>query len=54
MTINTRYAANAALFCSTLLLFLFVAGCGGEKKMEPVKPGELDTYRDPGFGYSIQ
>ena len=54
MTINARYAASAALFCSTLLLSLLIAGCGGEKKMEPVKPGELETYRDPGFGYSIQ
>ena len=53
MTINARYAASAAFFCGTLLLSLFIAGCGGEKKMEPVKPGELETYRDPGFGYSI-
>jgi hypothetical protein len=54
MTTNARCTASVALFFSTLLLFLFIVGCGGEKKMEPVKPGEMDTYKDPGFGYSIQ
>jgi hypothetical protein len=54
MTINARCAASVALFFSTLSVLLLTAGCGGEKKMEPVKPGEMDTYRDPGFGYSIQ
>lgn len=34
--------------------FLLLAGCGGEKKIEPVKPGEMDSYRDPGYGYSLQ
>jgi len=53
MTTNARRAAIAALpFCTFLILF--IAGCGGEKKIEPVKPGEMDTYKDPGFGYSIQ
>jgi len=54
MTTNGRYPASAALTFCTLLLSLCIAGCGGEKKMEPVKPGEMDAYRDPGFGYSIQ
>jgi hypothetical protein len=34
--------------------FLLLAGCGGERKVEPVKVGEMDSYRDPGYGYSIQ
>lgn len=54
MTTTARYAAGVALTLCTLLLSLALAGCGGEKQMEPVKPGEMDTYRDPGFGYSIQ
>lgn len=34
--------------------FLLLAGCGGEKHIEPVKVGEMDSYRDPGYGYSLQ
>jgi hypothetical protein len=54
MTTTARCAAGVALSLGTLLLSLTIAGCGGEKKIEPVKPGEMETYRDPGFGYSIQ
>lgn len=43
---------------STSLMFGFVsalvlAGCGQEKKMEPVPVGEMEVYRDPGFRYEI-
>ena len=54
MTPKARYAASAALSSVALMFLLCLAGCGGEKKMEPVKPGEMESYRDPGFGYSIQ
>ncbi len=55
MTTHARSAAGVALSFSTLLIILIFAGCGGgEQKMEPVKPGEMDTYKDPGFGFSIQ
>jgi hypothetical protein len=37
-----------------VLLALSLAGCGGQKKTEPVKVGEMDSYRDPGYGYSLQ
>lgn len=43
---------HARLFISLGLLLL--AGCGGEKKIEPVKVGDMDSYRDPGYGYSVQ
>ncbi len=54
MTPNARFAASVALFSVALMFLLCLAGCGGEKKLEPVKPGDMETYRDPGFGYSIQ
>lgn len=54
MTTTRRTLASAALLLSGVLLLLVIAGCGGEKKMEPVKVGEMDFYKDPGFGYSIQ
>jgi hypothetical protein len=37
-----------------VLGILLVAGCGGEKKIVPVKVGEMESYRDPGYGYSLQ
>lgn len=36
------------LFCTVLL-----AGCGEEKKMEPVAVGEMAEYKDPGIGFTI-
>ena len=36
---------------STLLL---LGGCGGEKKMEPVAVGEMETYKDPAVGFQLQ
>jgi hypothetical protein len=54
MTTKIRCAASVALLSTTLLFLMTLAGCGGEKKIEPVKPGEMETYKDPGFGYSIQ
>jgi len=54
MTTTRRTLVSAALAACAALLLLALAGCGGEKKMEPVKVGEMDFYRDPGFGYSIQ
>ncbi len=54
MTMNSRSAASAVLLSGALFLILSLAGCGGEKGMEPVKPGEMDSYKDPGFGFSIQ
>jgi hypothetical protein len=37
------------LFCILLL-----NGCGGETKMEPVAVGEMETYKDPAWGFQIQ
>ena len=41
---------TGAAFLSMLLL----SGCGGQKKMEPVSVGEMETYKDPAFGFQIQ
>jgi len=54
MTLIARNAASVVLSPVALCFLLCFAGCGEEKKMEPVKPGDMETYRDPGFGYSIQ
>jgi hypothetical protein len=44
----------AACAMLSLTLALLLAGCGGGKKMEPVAVGEMQEYRDPGIGFSIQ
>ncbi len=36
-----------------LIGVLSLAGCGQEKKMEPVAVGEMQHYLDPGIGFSI-
>ena len=36
-----------------LLLGLFLIGCGGEKKTPPVPVGQMEEYRDPGYGFHI-
>jgi hypothetical protein len=38
-----------------LLAFIIVAlpGCGGKKDIVPIAVGELQSYRDPGFGFQI-
>lgn len=33
---------------------LLSGGCGGGQKVEPVAVGEMQEYRDPGIGFSIQ
>jgi len=33
--------------------FILLAGCGGETKIEPVPVGAMESYRDPGYGYSL-
>jgi hypothetical protein len=45
---TTTMALGAAMFV------LLVAGCGGEKKVEPVAVGDMEEYRDPGFGFRIK
>jgi hypothetical protein len=37
-----------------LFSVLSLIGCGGEKKMEPVPVGEMETYKDPAVGFQIQ
>jgi hypothetical protein len=37
-----------------IALALFAAGCGGEKKVEPVPVGPMEVYHDPGIGFTIQ
>ena len=39
-------------FVLGMLVGLFFMGC--EKKIEPVKVGELNDYRDPAYGFKIQ
>lgn len=39
---------------SAMLFFgLLLIGCGGQKKMEPVPVGQMEEYRDPGYGFRI-
>jgi len=54
MITYARIAGNITLATGAILLALLISGCGGEKKVEPVRVGEMDTYRDPGYGYSLQ
>lgn len=54
MTEHARTAGKPGLFFGILLLAFLVMGCGGERKVEPVKVGEMETYRDPGYGYSLK
>jgi hypothetical protein len=37
-----------------LLALALVAGCGGQKKLEPVPVGPMEEYRDPDIGFGIQ
>jgi len=53
MTINARYCGERCFLLRHAVALPVHRGMRREKKMEPVKPGELETYRDPGFGYSI-
>src|SRR5512140_2932724 len=36
-----------------LLLGLLMIGCGGQKKTPPVPVGQMEEYRDPGYGWRI-
>ncbi len=36
-----------------LLLGLLLASCGGHKQTPPVPVGQMDEYRDPGYGFRI-
>ena len=36
-----------------LLLGLLLIGCGGQKKTPPVPVGQMEEYRDPGYGFRI-
>jgi hypothetical protein len=44
-----------ALVCLLVMFAIVTAlpGCGGKKEIVPVAVGELQSYRDPGFGFSI-
>ena len=39
-------------FVLGLLSAMLLIGCG-ERKIEPVKVGEMNDYRDPGYGFKI-
>lgn len=54
MTTNFRTAWMRAFSFVFVLIALSLAGCGGEKKIESVKVGEMESYRDPGYGFSLQ
>jgi hypothetical protein len=36
-----------------LLLGLVLIGCGGQKKTPPIPVGQMEEYRDPGYGWRI-
>jgi hypothetical protein len=36
-----------------VLMTALMVGCGGEKKMEPVPVGEMESYKDPAVGFQI-
>lgn len=46
-------SAVFTIIATTVLCAALLAGCGGEKKMEPVAAGEMAEYKDPGVGFSI-
>ncbi|HXX63248.1 MAG TPA: hypothetical protein VEO56_05570 [Bacteroidota bacterium] len=54
MTNRVRTAGSTAFSLGALLLSLMLSGCDTETKLEPVKAGEMDSYRDPGYGYTVQ
>lgn len=54
MTNSDRTAGSTALSLGAILLSLFLSGCSTETRMEPVKVGEMDSYRDPGYAYTVQ
>ena len=35
------------------VMSLVITGCGGEKKITPIAVGEMQEYRDPGFGFRL-
>ncbi|MBI1804740.1 MAG: hypothetical protein HY033_00595 [Ignavibacteriae bacterium] len=41
------------LVLSTMLAFIIFFGCS-EQKLQPVPVGEMQEYRDPGYGFSIK
>jgi hypothetical protein len=46
------YGLSGRVF-AMLLLGLLLIGCGGEKKTAPVPVGQMEEYRDPGYGFHI-
>lgn len=41
------------ILAGLLSILALLIGCGGEKKMEPVAVGEMETYKDPAYGFQI-
>ncbi|HET6272910.1 MAG TPA: hypothetical protein VFG32_08015 [Bacteroidota bacterium] len=52
MNTKARPLALVAALAGLLVAVLLLGGCG-EKKMEPVAVSEMETYHDPGIGFSI-
>ena len=53
MSTHARSAGCILLSLGAVLCAVLLMGCSGEKKIEPVKPAEMESYRDPGYGYSL-
>lgn len=51
---NVRMIFRVTATTSLVIAVMILSGCQGEQKMEPVKVGKMETYRDPGIGFQIQ
>ena len=54
MNTNVRITTGIVFLFMCVIAVLGIVGCGGERKIEPVKLGEMETYRDPVYGYTLQ
>ena len=53
MNASVKLYGLAGRVFGMLLLGLVIIGCGGQKKTPPVPVGQMEEYRDPGYGFRI-
>jgi hypothetical protein len=53
MNASVKLYGLAGRVFGILLFGLVIVGCGGQKKTPPVPVGQMEEYRDPGYGFRI-